>query len=143
MTPTALEPSLDLAGGEHYSSTMSSDSDHQALQREALSLTLTETAIQQVKALLARNNREGHGLRVSVADGGCSGFSYKLDFAKEEEPGDLILELGNLKVYVDSKSVPQLKGTTIDYVTSLYGGGFKFSNPNASGTCGCGTSFSA
>ena len=122
---------------------MSSDSDHQALQREALSLTLTETAIQQVKALLARNNREGHGLRVSVADGGCSGFSYKLDFAKEEEPGDLILELGNLKVYVDPKSVPQLKGTTIDYVTSLYGGGFKFSNPNASGTCGCGTSFSA
>ena len=122
---------------------MSSDSDHQALQREALSLTLTETAIQQVKALLERNNREGHGLRVSVADGGCSGFSYKLDFAKEEEPGDLILELGNLKVYVDSKSVPQLKGTTIDYVTSLYGGGFKFSNPNASGTCGCGTSFSA
>ncbi len=143
MTPTALEPSLDLAGGEHYPSTMSSDSDHQELQREALSLTLTETAIQQVKALLARNNREGHGLRVSVADGGCSGFSYKLDFAKEEEPGDLILELGNLKVYVDSKSVPQLKGTTIDYVTSLYGGGFKFSNPNASGTCGCGTSFSA
>ena len=122
---------------------MSSDSDHQELQRETLSLTLTETAIQQVKALLARNNREGHGLRVSVADGGCSGFSYKLDFAKEEEPGDLILKLGNLKVYVDSKSVPQLKGTTIDYVTSLYGGGFKFSNPNASGTCGCGTSFSA
>jgi iron-sulfur cluster assembly accessory protein len=143
VTPAALEPSLDLAGGEHYPSTMSSDSDHQALQREALSLTLTETAIQQVKALLERNNREGHGLRVSVADGGCSGFSYKLDFAKEEEPGDLILELGNLKVYVDSKSVPQLKGTTIDYVTSLYGGGFKFSNPNASGTCGCGTSFSA
>lgn len=143
MTPTALEPSLDLAGGEHYPSSMSSDFDHQALQREALSLTLTETAIQQVKVLLARNNREGHGLRVSVADGGCSGFSYKLDFAKEKEPGDLILELGNLKVYVDSKSVPQLKGTTIDYVTSLYGGGFKFSNPNASGTCGCGTSFSA
>jgi iron-sulfur cluster assembly protein len=66
-----------------------------------------------------------------------------LDFAKEAESGDLVLEMGNLKVYVDAKSVPQLKGTTIDYVSSLYGGGFKFSNPNASGTCGCGTSFSA
>lgn len=122
---------------------MASEINHEALQKEALSLSLTEKAIQQVKALLARNHREGQGLRVSVADGGCSGFSYKLDFAEEEEPDDLVLELGNLKVYVDAKSVPQLKGTTIDYVTSLYGGGFKFSNPNASGTCGCGTSFSA
>ena len=121
---------------------MASESNHQALQKEALSLNLTEKAIEQVKTLLARNNRAGQGLRVSVTDGGCSGFSYKLDFAKEE-PGDLVLELGNLKVYVDAKSVPQLKGTTIDYVSSLYGGGFKFTNPNASGTCGCGTSFSA
>lgn len=122
---------------------MGSEIDHQALQKEALGLTLTETAIQQVKTLLARNNRGDQGLRVSVTDGGCSGFSYKLDFAKEEQPGDLVLELDHLKVYVDAMSVPQLKGTTIDYVTSLYGGGFKFSNPNASGTCGCGTSFSA
>lgn len=122
---------------------MVSEINHQDLQKEALSLNLTEKAIEQVKALLARNNRAGQGLRVSVADGGCSGFSYKLDFAKEQEPGDLVLELGNLKVYVDANSVPQLKGTTIDYVSSLYGGGFKFSNPNASGTCGCGTSFSA
>jgi iron-sulfur cluster assembly protein len=122
---------------------MASELNHQAQETEGLNLTLTEKAIQQVKALLARGNRKDHGLRVAVADGGCSGFSYKLDFAKEEEPGDLVLELGNLKVYVDSGSVPHLKGTTIDYVTSLYGGGFKFSNPNASGTCGCGTSFSA
>lgn len=110
---------------------------------EDINLTLTPKAIQQVKALLARNNREDHGLRVSVADGGCSGFSYKLDFAKQQEPDDIVLEMDNLKVYVDSNSLSHLKGTTIDYVTSLYGGGFKFSNPNASGTCGCGTSFSA
>ncbi|HXV79664.1 MAG TPA: iron-sulfur cluster assembly accessory protein [Candidatus Binatia bacterium] len=112
-------------------------------EMEDINLTLTLKAIQQVKALLARNKREDHGLRVSVADGGCSGFSYKLDFAKQEEPGDVVLELDSLKVYVDSNSLPHLKGTTIDYVSSLYGGGFKFSNPNASGTCGCGTSFSA
>ena len=112
-------------------------------EMEDINLTLTPKAIQQVKALLARNKHEDYGLRISVVDGGCSGFSYKLDFAKQEEPGDLVLELDNLKVYVDSNSLPHLKGTTIDYVSSLYGGGFKFSNPNASGTCGCGTSFSA
>ncbi len=112
-------------------------------QTVTLDLTLTEKAIQQVKALLARDDRKGHGLRVWVTDGGCSGFSYKLDFAKEETPGDIVLEFDNLRVYVDAAAAPYLKGTTIDYVTGLYGGGFKFSNPNASGTCGCGTSFSA
>jgi len=122
---------------------MASEPTQKDLEAEPINLTLTEKAIEQVKALLARDNRKDHGLRVSVADGGCSGFSYKLDFAKKEEPGDLVLEQGDLKVYVDSKSVAHLKGTTIDYVNSLYGGGFKFSNPNASGTCGCGTSFSA
>jgi iron-sulfur cluster assembly protein len=122
---------------------MASAIDPQAQETEAVNLTLTAKAIQQIKALLARNHREDHGLRVSVSDGGCSGYSYKLDFAKQKEPDDLVLEMDNLKVYVDSKSLPHLKGTTIDYVTSLYGGGFKFSNPNASGTCGCGTSFSA
>jgi iron-sulfur cluster assembly accessory protein len=122
---------------------MASEITQQTQELDAVNLTLTAKAIQQVKALLARNHREDHGLRVSVADGGCSGFSYKLDFAKQEEAGDLVLELDNLKVYVDSNSLPHLNGTTIDYVTSLYGGGFKFTNPNASGTCGCGTSFSA
>ena len=112
-------------------------------QTEGLDLTLTEKAIQQVKFLLARDNREGHGLRVSVTDGGCSGFSYKLDFARDGKPGDLVLESNNLRVFVDSTSAPYLKGMTIDYVASLYGGGFKFINPNASATCGCGTSFSA
>jgi iron-sulfur cluster assembly protein len=122
---------------------MESSTDHPTQDMEAVHLTLTPTAIQQVKALLARNHRQDDGLRVSVADGGCSGFSYKLDFAEKQEPGDVVLDMDNLKVYVDSKSLPHLKGTIIDYVTSLYGGGFKFSNPNASGTCGCGTSFSA
>jgi iron-sulfur cluster assembly protein len=112
-------------------------------QTERLDLFLTDKAIQQVKLLLARDHREGDGLRVSVTDGGCSGFSYKLDFAKEEKPGDIVLESDNLRVFVDSSSAPYLKGMTIDYVASLYGGGFKFINPNASATCGCGTSFSA
>ena len=110
---------------------------------KAVSLNLTDRAIQQVKALLGRDKLADHGLRVSVTDGGCSGFSYKLDFAKEQKPEDVVLEFDDLRVYVDPMSAPYLNGTTIDYEAGLYGGGFKFTNPNASGTCGCGTSFSA
>jgi iron-sulfur cluster assembly protein len=133
-----------LAGTEHYSLTVMGNEPTQLSreQPEAANLSLTEQAIQQVKLLLARDKLEGHGLRVSVADGGCSGFSYKLDFTNEKKPDDVVLKFDQLTVYIDATSAPYLKGTTIDYVTGLYGGGFKFSNPNASGTCGCGTSFS-
>ena len=108
-----------------------------------IDLKLTENAIQQLRTLLARNKLTDHALRISVSDGGCSGFSYQLNFEKEQKAGDLTIELENLNVYVDPKSVPFLQGTVIDFVSGLYGGGFKFSNPNATGTCGCGTSFSA
>lgn len=108
-----------------------------------LDLSLTESAIEQVKKLLARDRREGHGLRVGVSDGGCSGFSYKLDFADRPKADDLVLEFSGLTVYVDGASAPYLSGTVIDFVAGLHGGGFKFSNPNATATCGCGTSFSA
>jgi iron-sulfur cluster assembly protein len=106
-------------------------------------LRLTARAVQQVKALLARDNRTGDGLRVAVTDGGCSGYSYKLDFDNQPQAGDTVLEFDGLKVYVDPASAQQLNGTVIDYEAALYGGGFKFTNPNATGTCGCGTSFSA
>ena len=107
-----------------------------------LDLVFTENAIEQVKKLLARNQRDGYGLRVAVADGGCSGFSYKLDFDNEQRPNDRVLELDGVKVYIDNASAPYLAGTVIDFASGIYGGGFKFSNPNATGTCGCGTSFS-
>lgn len=107
-------------------------------------LKLTEKAIRQVKTILEREKLTGIcGLRVSVVGGGCSGFSYGLDFEKEERPGDIVLEMDGLKVYVDQSSDQYLKQTVIDYVSALHGGGFKFANPNATGTCGCGTSFSA
>ena len=106
-------------------------------------LKLTEKAVQQVKALLARENLDGYGLRVAVSSGGCSGFSYGLDFDKEEKPGDVVLEVDGLKVYMNESSAKHLKGTTIDYASGLQGTGFKFINPNATSTCGCGTSFSA
>ncbi len=110
---------------------------------EQIDLQLTDGAVRQLKHLLARDQREGHGLRISIADGGCSGYSYKLDFEKEEKSGDIVLRFDGLNVFVDPQSVGYLKGTVIDFTSGLYGGGFKFSNPNATGTCGCGTSFSA
>jgi iron-sulfur cluster assembly accessory protein len=106
-------------------------------------LTLTDSATAQIKALLARDGRDGQGLRVSVAGGGCSGFSYHLSFDKEPKPEDVVLDRDGIKVYVDRSSVSYLNGTVIDFVGGLYGGGFKFINPNATATCGCGTSFSA
>lgn len=105
-------------------------------------LRLTDKAIGQVKAILAREKLEGHGLRVAVVGGGCSGFSYRLDFDKEQKPGDTILEMDGLRLYLDEPSAKYLKGTVLDYVSGLHGAGFKFNNPNVSGTCGCGTSFS-
>ncbi|HEY7219437.1 MAG TPA: iron-sulfur cluster assembly accessory protein [Candidatus Binatia bacterium] len=104
---------------------------------------MTDSAVQQIKKLLVRDQRQGQALRVGVTDGGCSGFSYRLDFDKERKADDTILELDGVTVYVDSTSAPYLAGTVIDFVAGLHGGGFKFSNPNATATCGCGTSFSA
>jgi len=108
-----------------------------------LDLNLTETALEQVRKLIARDNRQGQGLRVGVTDGGCSGHAYKLDFDKEQKPGDTVLEWSGVKIFVDQGSAPFLQGMVIDYESGLYGGGFKFTNPNATATCGCGTSFSA
>jgi iron-sulfur cluster assembly protein len=115
----------------------------QTSQESRVDIRLTENAVQQVKDLLTRNKLVDHALRISVSDGGCSGFSYQLNFEKEQKPGDIVLNLDDVEVYVDPKSVPFLQGTVIDFVSGLYGGGFKFTNPNATGTCGCGTSFSA
>jgi iron-sulfur cluster assembly accessory protein len=105
-------------------------------------LLLTDQAVQQVKTILARENLEGYGLRVAVTTSGCSGYSYQMDFQKEERPGDMVLEADGFRVYLDRTSVPYLAGTVIDYVSGLQGAGFKFNNPNVKGTCGCGTSFS-
>lgn len=106
-------------------------------------LTLTDQAIRQVKAILAREQIEDHGLRVAVTSGGCSGYSYGLDFEKQERPEDVVLTIDGVRIYVDAASAQYLNGTVIDYVDGLQDSGFKFNNPNVKGTCGCGTSFSA
>lgn len=105
-------------------------------------VVLTPKAVEMIKQALKEEGRENHGLRIAVRGGGCSGLEYALDFDGEARMGDEVLTIDGLTVYVDMASATYLKGTTIDYVSGLNGTGFKFLNPNAKRTCGCGSSFS-
>ena len=110
-----------------------------------VTLTLTDKAVEQVKAFIAQESvpAETAGLRVGVLPGGCSGFKYGLNIEEQPLEDDLILEVSGLRVFVDMFSAQYLQGTTIDYVSSVQGSGFTFDNPSATGGCGCGSSFSA
>ncbi len=105
-------------------------------------VTVTEKAVDMVKKTREQEEiQSSFGLRIAVRGGGCSGFEYALDFEEEARAGDLVYYQGDLKVIVDPISARYLKGTQIDYQFGMSGAGFKFSNPNAVGTCGCGSSF--
>ena len=105
---------------------------------------LTPSAVLKVKELRSREGKaESAALRVAVVGGGCSGFSYQLDFDDAPREGDQVFEYDGVRVLVDPTSAEYLAGTEIDFVSSLHGGGFKFANPKAAHTCGCGSSFSA
>jgi iron-sulfur cluster assembly accessory protein len=103
---------------------------------------LTDKAIEAVKKAIAEEGEGGDSLRVSVVGGGCSGFQYQLDFDKETRMDDTVLDYDGVKILIDPISAGYLKGTTIDFLSGLNGSGFKFNNPNAQRTCGCGHSFS-
>ena len=102
-------------------------------------ITLTKFAADKLKALL--EGKEQTGVRAGVRGGGCSGFTYNLKF-DNPEPTDRIVESHGVNIYIDPKSYLYLMGTQIDFVSELNQSGFKFSNPNAKRTCGCGESFS-
>ncbi len=104
-------------------------------------INLTPKAIEMVKDAMARENMTGYGIRVGVVGGGCSGFQYSMDFENAERDGDIVSEQDGIKLYVDPMSSMYLQGVTVDYVVGLQGAGFKFNNPNARNTCGCGQSF--
>jgi iron-sulfur cluster assembly accessory protein len=106
------------------------------------SLELTPVAVTKVKEILDQQEPKPLGLRVSVVGGGCSGFSYLMNFENQTNGIDKTYEFEGLKVFVDQASLMYLKGTKIDYVETLEGSGFKFDNPNVKTTCGCGSSFS-
>ncbi len=110
--------------------------------QEDVPVTLTPKAVQMIKITREQEGIDpSHGLRVAVRGGGCSGFEYALDFENEARDSDWVYEQGDLKVYIDAVSARYLQGTSIDYVLGNTGAGFKFNNPNAVGTCGCGSSF--
>ena len=108
------------------------------------SIALTPRALEMVKELRTKEGfGDSHALRIGVVGGGCSGFSYQLNFDAEARPDDRVIEYDGIRVLVDATSAEYLAGTEIDFVSSLHGGGFKFTNPKATQTCGCGSSFSA
>jgi len=106
-------------------------------------VNLTETAISEVRKFIeAENAGPEAGLRIRVVPGGCSGFSYSMQIDDGPITGDEILNNEGLKVFVDTFSRQYLEGVQVDYVNSVMGSGFTFSNPNSTGSCGCGSSFS-
>ncbi len=104
-------------------------------------IQLTEQAKSEVARLISQQ-KPGSFLRVGVKGGGCSGLTYDIKFDDKIDEHDRTYDINGVKIVCDSKSFIYLDGMSIDYSTDLVGGGFRFINPNATGSCGCGTSFS-
>ena len=106
-------------------------------------ISVTENAVRQLQSLLSQRSEDSHkGLRVHVAKGGCSGLHYEMTLDARKN-GDSIVERDGVKFFIDSESAPFLRGATLDFSDGLTGTGFRIVNPNASRTCGCGSSFEA
>jgi iron-sulfur cluster assembly accessory protein len=103
-------------------------------------LSITPSASEKVRELLAQENDPSLGLRIFVAGGGCSGLQYGMTLDEEQE-GDTVIAQGDFKVLVDEMSLSYINGSQVDYVDSLMGAGFTVNNPNAVSSCGCGHSF--
>ncbi len=103
-------------------------------------IQLTPAAGEKLRDLIARD-QQGEFLRVAITGGGCNGLSYKMRFTTEPKRGDILVNSAGAQVLVDSKSALYVKGTTMDYSSNMIGGGFKYNNPNAKGSCSCGESF--
>ena len=102
--------------------------------------TLTDAAKAQIATICKDNNV--YAVTLNMKGGGCAGFSYQFDLVKELDKGDLLLEENGAKVLIDEVSIPYLEGSIIDYKNDLIGQSFEIKNPNATSSCGCGTSFS-
>jgi iron-sulfur cluster assembly protein len=104
-------------------------------------ISITDSALTQLRDLLQKQGRPEMGLRVFVQPGGCSGMSYGMGFEDRPEEGDAVSEVAGVRLFVDSVSAQYIKGAEIDFVDSLMGGGFTVHNPNAVSSCSCGSSF--
>lgn len=105
-------------------------------------ITLTDSAITAVTRFIDGSDKPTAGLRIAVTDGGCSGLQYGMKLESEQGENDTVIDCGEMKVFIDAESFPLLDGMTVDFLDSLDGSGFKFTNPNAAKSCACGTSFS-
>ncbi|MFC4626215.1 iron-sulfur cluster insertion protein ErpA [Daeguia caeni] len=103
-------------------------------------ITVSDAAAKRIAKILSANP-DKTALRVSVEGGGCSGFSYKYDLVSEQADDDIVLEKDGARVLIDSVSLPYMDGSEIDFVDDLMGQSFQIRNPNATASCGCGTSF--
>ena len=110
-----------------------------------VALNVTEPAAAEIKKFMTSEEGlpETAGLRVRVVPGGCSGFQYSLNIEEESRQGDFVLDEKGVRLFVDMFSAQYLNGVQIGYVTNVTGSGFTFTNPNATGSCGCGSSFTA
>ncbi|HWY67063.1 MAG TPA: iron-sulfur cluster assembly accessory protein [Terriglobales bacterium] len=109
---------------------------------KASPVALTPTAVAKVKEIMVQQDPMPAGLRIGVVGGGCSGFSYSMNFENAAGMMDKVFSFDELKVFVDATSLMYLQGCVVDYVETLEAAGFKFENPNVKSTCGCGSSFS-
>ncbi|MCX6382811.1 MAG: iron-sulfur cluster insertion protein ErpA [Armatimonadetes bacterium] len=112
------------------------------LETQVPAVTLSETAAQQIRELMESNGKTDSALRIFVQGGGCSGLNYGMALDDEIEEGDLVYSFFGVKVVLDGLSYNYIKGASIDFVEDEMGGGFKIDNPNATKSCGCGSSFS-
>jgi iron-sulfur cluster assembly accessory protein len=111
-------------------------------QNAIAGITVTPNAVSEVRRYMEENGSgDTAGLRVGVLPGGCSGFQYGLNIEDEAAEDDLVVDSNGLRLFVDPFSMQYLGGVEIDYVTTFQGSGFTFNNPNSSGGCGCGSSF--
>ena len=106
-------------------------------------ISITETAAKQVKLLLDKRDKPSFGIRVGVKSGGCSGFTYYIEYADEKNKFDEVVEDKGVRILIDPKALMYLLKSEMDYVEDKFKSGFKFNNPNEKGNCGCGKSFSA
>lgn len=115
------------------------------VETAGIQIVLTDPAAAEVQKFMVAEEvaPDVAGLRVAVLPGGCSGFKYSLNIEEKPQDDDIVLEVAGVRLFVDGFSLQYLNGVTIDYVTSMQGSGFTFSNPNATGGCGCGSSFTA
>lgn len=106
-------------------------------------MTLTDSAQDAIDRFMSGADAPVAGLRIEVTGGGCSGLQYAMNLVEEKQPQDFEVPCGKVTVFVEQLSAPLMKGVTIDFVDGLDGSGFKFENPNATQSCGCGQSFAA